>query len=81
MLTTYRGPATNWDAPEFAATAHAAPDAYTGPMQRLALHQVTLFKGCGLPGKAEEKGIVHRSPPIVGSGITRLMLCLSPPQG
>jgi hypothetical protein len=37
---------------------------------------VALFKGCGWPGQAHDVGIVHRSPSIAGTGITRLVLVL-----
>jgi hypothetical protein len=37
---------------------------------------VALFKGCGWPGQAHDVGIVHRSPRIAGTGITRLVLVL-----
>ncbi len=81
LLTTYHGPGTEWVVPEFADFALASPDGYDGPMERLSAGSVALFKGCGFPGQLHERGIVHRSPPIAGSGITRLVLCLNVPPG
>jgi hypothetical protein len=80
LLTTYRGPGTDWVKPEFSDRALARPDDYPGPVKRLATHEVALFKGCGFPGRMHDSGIVHRSPPILGSGITRLLLCLDVPR-
>lgn len=85
LVTTYRGPGTDWVTPEFADQALACPDDYAGPKERLAAHDVAFFKGCGFPGASHDRGIVHRSPPIVGAGtdegITRLVLCLNVPPG
>lgn len=82
LLTTYRGPGTEWVAPRFADKALARPDDYAGPLHRMPRQAVALFKGCGFAGQAlEERGIVHRSPPIAGTGITRLVLCLDLPAG
>lgn len=36
-------------------------------------------KGCGWTRSAYETGIVHRSPRIAGTGLTRLVLVLNPP--
>ncbi len=79
LLTTYRGPGTEWVAPAQSAQALAQPDDYAGPTQRLAAHDVALFKGCGFPRHRHDGGVVHRSPRIAGSGVTRLLLCLDVP--
>ncbi len=76
MLTTYRGPGTEWVDPANGATALARQESFTGPVNRLPLHAVGVFKGCRAN---PDGGIVHRSPPIAGSGITRLLLCLNLP--
>ena len=80
LLTTYRGPGTEWVAPPFSAQALARPDAPAASAQRLAAHDIAVFKGCGMPGQSHDQGIVHRSPPIAGSGVTRLVLCLNLPR-
>lgn len=74
LLTTYRGPATEWVQPRDAARALREQTRFKGPLERLRVHDVAMFKGsCAGPGS----GIVHRSPPIAGTGQTRLLLCLN----
>lgn len=74
LLTTYRGPSTEWVHPVHAERALREQRAYNGPLEHLRTHDVAVFKGsCAGPGS----GIVHRSPPIAGSGQTRLLLCLN----
>lgn len=76
LLTTYRGPGTEWVAPSHHHEALSQQKAYRGPIQQFPRHAVGLFKGSR---GASDKGIVHRSPPIVGTGQTRLLLCLNSP--
>lgn len=74
LLTTYRGPATEWVQPVDAERALREQKSYKGPLERLRVHDVAIFKGNGAgPGS----GIVHRSPPVVGTGCTRLLLSLN----
>ncbi len=76
LLTTYLGPATQWIRPHHARQALREQTEFNGPIEQLGTHDVAIFKGsCAGPGS----GIVHRSPPIAGSGVTRLMLCLNTP--
>ncbi len=75
LITTYRGPGTQIVAPEFAACALREQRAYRGPMEELPRFAVALFKGSR--ADRQEDGIVHRSPPVAGSGQTRLVLCLN----
>jgi len=76
LLTTYRGPATEWVEPQDAARAMRKQRNYDGPLERLQDNGVAIFKG----NQAESvSGIVHRSPPIEGTGCTRLLLCLNRP--
>jgi len=83
LVTTYRGPATEWVVPANAERAIDEQRDYDGPLERFERHDVAIFKGSSA-GPA--RGIVHRSPPIAGTGTTRLLLCLnnrsvtSPPQ-
>lgn len=76
LLATYRGPQTQIVPPSHAAQALAAQRAYLGPMESLRPGTVALFKGACA---ADDCGIVHRSPPIAGTGVTRLLLCLNLP--
>ncbi len=73
LLTTYRGPTTEWVQPIHAERALREQKRFKGPIEHLRIHDVAIFKGsCAGPGS----GIVHRSPPIAGTGRTRLLLCL-----
>ena len=74
LVTTYRGPTTEWVQMAHAERALQEQTRYWGPLERLGDHDVALFKGsCAGPNS----GIVHRSPPIAGTGRTRLVLCLN----
>ena len=74
LLTTYRGPATQWVQPQHASQAIEEQRDFGGPMEQMTAGDVAVFKGsCAGPGC----GIVHRSPPIEGTGCTRLLLCLN----
>ena len=76
LLTTYLGPATEWVQPRHAEAALRAQKRFKGPIEHLSAHDVAIFKGsCAGSGG----GIVHRSPPIAGTGRTRLLLCLNKP--
>lgn len=74
LVTTYRGPGTEWVRMSHADQALDRQREYSGPLERLRDHSVALFKG-KLAGSSN--GIVHRSPPMDGSGRTRLFLCLN----
>ena len=74
LLTTYRGPATEWVQPIHAEQALREQQSYKGPLERLLVHDVAIFKG---NRAGPDSGIVHRSPPIVGTGRTRWLLCLN----
>lgn len=74
LLTTYRGPATEWVQPIHGERALREQKRFRGPIERLGIHDVAIFKGsCAGPGS----GIVHRSPAVAGTGRTRLLLCLN----
>jgi hypothetical protein len=65
LLCTYRGPGT-----EYADLAAAA----AGPEGRLARGAVAVFRGLRWEGAGV--GLLHRSPPIDGTGATRLLLAI-----
>ena len=76
FLTTYRGPGTEWVMPVHASRALREQRDFNGPIERIDARDGLLFKGSSAgPGI----GIVHRSPPIEGTGDTRLLLCLNSP--
>lgn len=75
LITTYHGPGTEWiDTRDAARHAAGAPVA-TLAVRRLPTGAVALFKGRIW---APEDAIVHRSPPIAGSGEARLVLVINP---
>jgi len=76
LLCTYCGPATQWVPPEARNAALAEQRAYRGPLHELPRFAVALFKGSLAP---DQVGVVHRSPPIAGTGRSRLLLCLNEP--
>ncbi|NJO54364.1 MAG: DUF1826 domain-containing protein [Bacteroidales bacterium] len=76
LLTTYRGPATEWVTPGYAEQALREQKGYAGPIERLQAHDVAVFKGRN--GDPQD-GIVHRSPAIADQGIVRWLLCLNKP--
>ncbi len=74
LLTTYRGPATEWVETAHAERAIREQKGFGGPLERLGDNDVAMFKGSRA---GPNSGIVHRSPPIAGTGCTRLLLCLN----
>jgi hypothetical protein len=76
LICTYRGPGTQWVPPAWGDAVIAQPDADTAQALSFQAGDVALFKGCGWAGQTHDGGIVHRSPRIAGTGITRLVLVL-----
>jgi hypothetical protein len=74
LNATYRGPGTQWPPLELADRALRAQRRYRGALNDLPRFAAGLFKG---ERRAGPTAILHRSPPIAGSGITRLFLCLN----
>lgn len=76
LLATYRGPVTQIVPQAHAEEALREQRAYRGPLADLPDGAVALFKGAQAgPGT----GVVHRSPPIAGTGTVRSLLCLNLP--
>jgi hypothetical protein len=81
LLTTYRGPGTQWLPNEAVAGTPLADgvgaeiEPAAAAIRDLPRYAVGLFKGAAWPGNAGN-GIVHRSPPILGTGVTRFLFCL-----
>lgn len=74
LNATYRGPGTQWPPLEQAARALRAQRRYRGPLNEMPRFAAGLFKGVPRAGAG---AVVHRSPPVAGSGQTRLFLCLN----
>jgi len=81
LLCTYRGPGTEWlehdQVDRRALISHQPNEAILrhGQAQRLGPFQVAVLKGERFPGNAG-LGLVHRSPPIAGTGTVRVLLCI-----
>ncbi len=75
MICTYRGPGTQIVPDDHAAEAIKSQADYTGPVFELPQFSVALFKGAW----QSANGTVHRSPPIEGQDISRLVVCLNTP--
>ncbi|MDJ0891453.1 MAG: DUF1826 domain-containing protein [Gammaproteobacteria bacterium] len=81
LLCTYRGPGTEWltDAQvDRVAQASGAPNDCIirfGEPSQFEPFWVGILKGGAYPGNAG-RGLVHRSPPIAGSGQIRVLFCL-----
>ncbi|SEB09505.1 DUF1826 domain-containing protein [Rubrimonas cliftonensis] len=71
MLCTYRGAGTQYGA------AAPGPDHAPAVVQQLSAADAALFRGAFWPG-AEFPGVLHRSPPLAGTGETRLLLVVDP---
>lgn len=81
LLCTYLGPGTEWltDAQvDRVAQANGAPNEgiiRRGEAMRFEPFWVGILKGDAFPGNAG-RGLVHRSPPVAGTGKTRVLFCL-----
>jgi Protein of unknown function (DUF1826) len=74
LNATYRGPGTQWPPPGWAVRASREQRQYGGPLHQMRPFDVGVFKGVRLVGEA---AVLHRSPPVAGSGQARLFLCLN----
>lgn len=74
LNATYRGPGTQWPPLDHAARAQRAQRRYCGRLNEMPRFAVGLFKGVRRAGAA---AVLHRSPPIAGTAVTRLFLCLN----
>lgn len=77
LLCTYLGPATQW-VPNKAVRWNergAVLDVDEAQVQSLARFEVGVLKG-RLLAAPDRPPAVHRSPPIAGTGTTRLLLCI-----
>lgn len=73
LVTTYVGPGTEWVPDASSQAALHDSENYDGPVERLPRFAVAI-----LPGSLSDSGgLVHRSPPIVGTGQVRLFLCMT----
>ncbi len=76
LLTSYRGRGVQWIDPSLSERALVEQNRFDGPIQELPRHHVAVLRGSA---SCDGNGLVHRSPPIAGTGETRLVLCLNQP--
>jgi hypothetical protein len=76
LVTTYHGPGTQLVQCANAARALDQQSAYAGPRLDLPAGAVALIRG---DPEGRGVGMVHRSPPIEGAGVTRIFLCIDHP--
>ncbi len=88
LVSTYAGPGTEWlpdaavNRSELAQPGQLVPDANrrivkdTREVRRARPGEVLFMKGA-LFGNGHERGAVHRSPEIVGTGVSRVVLTLT----
>jgi len=72
LATTYRGPGTQWLDP---ADAAPRPDGEPGPIREMARGAIAMMRG-GKAATTEAPALPHRSPPIDGTGVTRLFVAI-----
>lgn len=76
MICTYRGPGTEYVPCTFYTEALRQQLEYGGPILAVPRFAVALFKG---KTASPDGAVVHRSPPIAGLGLSRLVVCLNEP--
>lgn len=69
LLCTYRGPGTEW--------GYADPGEEPTEIHALRRGEAAICKGSAWRGAPEHR-MVHRSPPIAGTGVARLLLVIDP---
>lgn len=76
LVTTYRGPGTEWVSPRDAGAVVDGQPQHPQVVRRLERGEIALLRGL----KAAQKGVppvLHRSPPITDSGTVRLFLAIN----
>lgn len=80
LVTTYRGPGTEWIAPIDVARASEGTPLPVTATKRLERGTIAIIRG-GRNATPDRPGVLHRSPPIKGSGKVRLLLAVSDVDG
>jgi Protein of unknown function (DUF1826) len=75
LVTTYRGPGTQWISPHRLARLPAGGSVPADAIRQLGRGAVAILRG-SRDATPEMPGVLHRSPPIAGTGITRLFLAI-----
>lgn len=74
LLCAYRGPGTQWVPDAEAEQALREQQRFRGTVNELPRFSVGIFEG----RNHASGGVLHRSPPVFGTDVTRLLLCLTP---
>jgi Protein of unknown function (DUF1826) len=75
LVCTYRGPGTQWIEPRMAADLPVGAPMPEAAIRQLERGTVAIMRG-GKQATTEAPGLLHRSPPIAGAGVTRLFLAI-----
>lgn len=75
LVTTYRGPGTEWLHPHTLALLPKGAPIPADCVRRLDRGDVAILRG-SRNASAERPALIHRSPPIAGSGVRRLFLAI-----
>lgn len=73
LLCTYRGPATEWLA---ARDVRRAPDGVVAEPEPAAIRRLERFELGLFAGALSSRPCIHRSPPLSGTGLDRLLLVI-----
>jgi hypothetical protein len=76
LVTTYRGPGTEWLPPHGLANAPQGSPIPSAQIKQLDRGWVAIMRGAQ-GATADHPGVLHRSPPIDGAGIARLFLAIN----
>ena len=75
LVTTYRGPGTQWLAPRHLHEAQEGQPLGPEAVRQMPRGTVAILRG-GKDATAERPALLHRSPPIAGMGVVRLFLAV-----
>jgi Protein of unknown function (DUF1826) len=78
LISTYRGPGTQWIDPGILAEQPAGNDLSDHAVRQFDRGSVAIMRG-GKDATPDCPGVLHRSPPIEGTGVTRLFLAIDEP--
>ena len=75
LVCTYRGPGTQWVDPKSVVNLPCGAPVPEEAIRQFERGTVAIMRG-GRHATAEAPGLLHRSPPIAGAGVTRLFLAI-----
>lgn len=76
LVTTYRGPGTEWISPRLASTLAPGSVPPDDAIRHLPRGHVAVMRG-GKGATPDRPGVLHRSPAIAGTGVARLLLAIN----